>query len=149
MRAHLTIVQNLTQWFAKYKCSASEESELAAEGEYDLKTGKTLFTSETKSAVENCKRNAQYLQDNRPIEEMYREVKAGPKSKHGLSVWLSFRGESKLEYWHDNFAHFGNSGMNRELCDSLNLCGTAKYNLAIRHKIKVQQSDFDDKVPVM
>jgi len=39
-----------------------------------------------------------------------------------------------LESFHDRLAHFANSGMRDSLSDSLHLAGTARYNLAIRHK---------------
>ena len=139
IRLHNTIVTNLSKWFSKYKCTASD-GKMPAEGEFDDRTGQTLFTFETKDAVENCKKNARYLQDNLPLDQMYREVKPPANSKHGLSEWISFRGESKLESWHDNVAHFANSGMNRELCDVLNLAGTARYNLTIRHRLKTHHA---------
>ena len=145
------MVSNLERWFNKYKCKASP-GQAEAGGKYDDRTGQTLFTSETKAAVKNCQKNAKYLQDTLPIEEIYTEVKAGPNSKHGLSEWISLRGESKLESWHDNVTHFGNSGMNSELSDCLNLCGTARYNLSIRHRLAAAQAKADpdkQKKPVV
>jgi len=65
---------------------------------------------------------------------MYDEVPPHPNSKHQLTEFLSKRGESKLEAFHDRLAHFGNCGMRDTLADNLNLAGTARYNLAIRHK---------------
>jgi len=61
-------------------------------------------------------------------------IPPNPNSKHNLTEFLSKRGESKLESYHDRFAHFANCGMRQRLADSLNLAGTARFNLAIRHK---------------
>ena len=47
---------------------------------------------------------------------------------------MSKRGESKLEAFHDRLAHFANCGMRDTLADNLNLAGTSRFNLAIRHK---------------
>ncbi|KAG7342669.1 hypothetical protein IV203_020613 [Nitzschia inconspicua] len=81
---------------------------------------------------------------------MYREVKANPNSGHKLSTWISRRPESKLESFHDNLSHFASCGMRNTLCDSLNLCGTARYNLQIRHKIRLSQRSEEErnKMPV-
>ena len=93
-----------------------------------------LFTADTKAAVENCKLKAKYLEDPLPLDQMYDEISAHPKSKHKLSEFLSKRGESKLESYHDRFAHFANCGMRDTLADNLNLAGTSRCNLLIRHK---------------
>jgi hypothetical protein len=135
---------NLHQWVVCYKCSASE-GQLPAEGKRDPRTGQTLFTETTHSAVENCIRNVVHLQDLLPLEQMYREVKPPRNAKHNCSTWVSFRGESKLESFHDNLAHFGNCGMDRKLCDILNLAGTARYNFTIRnriHKVKFPDANL-------
>ena len=39
-----------------------------------------------------------------------------------------------MEAFHDRFAHFANCGMRNTLADNLDLAGTARHNLAIRHK---------------
>ena len=85
-----------------------------------------------------------------PLEEIYTEVKANKRSKHGLSIWLSGRGESKLESFHCKLAHFANCGMSASLADNLNLRGTCKHNRAIRHKrhlINLPEEERD-KMPV-
>ena len=49
--------------------------------------------------------------------------------------WFNNRGvESKLEKAHHALAHFGNGGMGNDLCDTLNLEGTATYNCNIRFR---------------
>ena len=93
-----------------------------------------LFSPATKPAVENCKEKAEYLEDPLPLDQMYDRILPHPKSSHGLSIYLSKRGESKLEGFHDRTTHFGNTGMRDTLCDNLNLAGTARWNLNIRHK---------------
>jgi len=113
-----------------------------AGGRLDPRTLLPLFKPETKEAVTNCKKNATYLSDPLPIEQMCYEIKASPNSKHGLSTYLSKRPESKLESFHDNLSHFGNCGMRDSLCDTLNLCGTARYNLQIRHKRRLAEMDL-------
>jgi hypothetical protein len=65
---------------------------------------------------------------------MYDEIPPHPNSKHGLTEYLSKRGESKLESFHDRLTHFANSGMRNSLADNLCLAGTARWNLNIRHK---------------
>jgi hypothetical protein len=65
---------------------------------------------------------------------MYHAIPPHPNSKHQLTEYLSNRGESKLEAFHDRFAHFANCNMRNTLADNLNLAGTARYNLSIRHK---------------
>ena len=93
-----------------------------------------LFTADTKTAVLNCKEKAKHLSDPLPLEEMCYKMLPNPNSTHQLTEHLSKRGESKLEAFHDRFAHFANCGMRNSLADNLNLAGTARYNLSIRHK---------------
>jgi hypothetical protein len=147
LRKHINgpehIRTELSKWFITFKCSSSE-GQMPAEGQLDPRTGQTLFTETTHSAVDNCIQNAQHLQDRLPLEEMYREVKPPKNAKHECSTWISFRGESKLESFHDNVKHFGNTGMDPGLCDTLNLAGTARYNFTIRNRInKAEESDHD------
>ena len=70
---------------------------------------------------------------------MYEKLLPNPNSKHQLTEFISHRGESKLESFHDRFTHFANGGMRDSLADNLNLSGTARYNIAIRHKKKLAQ----------
>ncbi len=125
--------QALDDWFCKYKVTASPGSRPAC-GRLDPIHQVPLFTHETKDAIENCKDKAHFIADPLPLEKMYDQIAPSPISKHGLPEYLSRRGESKLEAFHDRFAHFANSGMRDSLADCLNLSGTARYNLAIRHK---------------
>ena len=127
-----TMIQNLDDWFCNYKVTSSGGR--PAGGRIDPERGIALFTSETKTAVENCKQKAIHLSDPLPIEEMYFAVKPNPNSRHKLTEYLSKRGESKLEAFHDRLANFANTGMRDSLADNLHLAGTARYNLAIRHK---------------
>ena len=128
-----TTIQNLDDWFCKHKVTSSDDTRPAG-GRLDPVRMVTLFAADTKSAVANCKLKAQCLSDPLPLAEMCDEVLPNPNSKHQLSEFLSKRGESKLESFHDRFAHFANCGMRDTLADSLNLAGTARFNLSIRHK---------------
>jgi hypothetical protein len=73
---------------------------------------------------------------------MYRKILPSPNSKHGLVEYLSRRGESNLESFHGMLAHFGNCGMRRTLVDNLNLTGTARHNLLIRHKLRLSSGEI-------
>jgi len=132
------ICDNLDQWFIRFKCTASEGSS-PAQGRLDPVTGDSLFTSETKAAVTNCKEKAMHLQDPMPLEQMYDVMLPNPNSEHGLKEYLSRRGESNLESFHLMLAHFGNCGMRETLADNLNLTGTARFNVQIRHKLRLSK----------
>jgi len=133
-----TTVQMLDDWFNKYKVTSSDPTR-PARGRLDPTRLQPLFTPDTKSVIENCKEKAKYLSDPLPLDDMHHRTLLGPKSKHQLSEYLSKRGESKLESFHDRFAHFANCGMRSTLADNLNLAGTARCNLAIRHKRHVSK----------
>ena len=140
IRPPASLCQGLDDWFVKYKCSASIGSR-PAEGRLDPRTTQSLFTAETKDALDNCKAKAHYLQDPRPLQEMYVTIPPNPNSPHGLNEYLSKRGESSLESFHLLLAHFGNNGMRDSLADNLNLTGTARFNLVIRHKLRIAMTD--------
>jgi hypothetical protein len=131
----------LDDWFKRFKCSSSDPLNPGG-GRKDPMTGDTLFTSETKPAVTNCKDKACYLQDPLPLQQMYHEIAPSPNSKHGLTEYLSRRGESNLESFHGILAHFGNCGMRRSLVDNLNLTGTARHNMLIRHKLRLARGEI-------
>ena len=124
----------LDDWFDSFKCSSSDEESRPARGRKDQITGETLFTSETKEAITECKKKAMYLQDPLPLDQMYDVIHPSPNSSHQVNEHLSRRRESCLESFHLMLAHFGNCGMRTSLADNLNLSGSARYNLAIRHK---------------
>jgi hypothetical protein len=128
----------LDDWFDRFKCStSSENARRPALGRLDPITQQTLFTPETRTAWTNCKEKAEYLQDPLPLDQMYVSIAPNPNSSHGLTEYLSRRGESSLESFHLLLAHFGNCGMKDSLADNLNLTGTARYNLMIRHKYRL------------
>jgi len=137
------IRKKLDAWFVRFKCSSSEGS-LPAGGRVDPITKEPLFTPETKAAVANCKETCQCLQDPLPLEDMYDVIPPNPNSPHGLKEYLSRRGESNLESFHLLLAHFGNTGMRESLGDNLNLTGTARYNLKMRHKRRLTGSLIDE-----
>jgi hypothetical protein len=139
---------NLDQWFARFKCTASDNSPLPALGRRDPISGDALFTPETKDAVTNCKEKCQYLQDPLPLDEMYDVIAPNANSPHGLNEYLSRRGESNLESFHLMLAHFGNTGMRESLADNLNLTGTARYNLHVRYKLRLARgATVRQKIP--
>ena len=109
----------------------------------------TLFTPETKDTLEHCKQKCKFLQDPHPIDKMYIAIKPKKNSTHGLTEYISIRGESKLEGFHDSLAHFANAGMNNGLADAINLCGTARYNLAIRHKLRLINKEKENDIPLL
>jgi hypothetical protein len=135
------ICSMLDDWFIRFKCSSSDPS-VPAGGRKDPVTGDTLFTNETKPAVMNCKAKSCYLQDPLPLDQMYHKIQPSPNSKHGLVEYLSRRGESNLESFHGMLSHFGNCGMRRTLVDNLNLTGTARHNLLIRHKLRLSSGEI-------
>ena len=55
-----TIVQNLDDWFCKYRVTASPNKR-PAHGRLDPVRMVSLFTADTKGAVENCKLKAKFL----------------------------------------------------------------------------------------
>ena len=144
IRPKETMIQRLDDWFCRFKCAASE-GQPEARGRLDPRTLQPLFTPETKDAVMNCQKNADCIFDPLPLQDMCYEIKASPRSKHGLSMFISKRPESKLESFHDNLAHFGNCGMRDSLCDSFNLCGTVRYNLRIRHTMQLAKLDANQR----
>ena len=97
----------------------------------------------TKTRGRGSKKKAQYLNDPLPVEDMYDSIPPNPNSRHGLVEYLSKRGESKLESFHDRASHFANSGMRNTLADNLNLMGTAQHNVRIRHKRRLINGPID------
>ena len=87
----MVMCKKLNAWFVQFKCTASEGS-LSALGRLDPITKETLFTSDTKSAVENCRLKAEYLQDPLPMSNMYETIPPNPNSPHGLNEYLLRRG---------------------------------------------------------
>jgi hypothetical protein len=142
IRSPLVMRSMLDDWFDTYKCSSSGTVRPAL-GRRDPMTQQTLFTEDTRNAWENCKEKVEYLQDPLPLEEMYFVIKPHPSSPHGLNEYLSRRGESSLESFHLLLAHFANCGMRNSLADNLNLTGTARFNITIRHKMRLVQLPTD------
>jgi hypothetical protein len=134
IRSKETIIIRLENWHVEFKCTASP-GKPAARGRKDPVSNLPLFTSDTRKAVFNAKKNAGEIQDPLPIDEMY--VAIPTTAEHGLTEWICKRPESKLENAHDPMAHYGNGGMRNSLADTLNLAGTAGRNLSIRHKLRL------------
>ena len=139
-----TIVLKLEEWKCKYKCT-STPGKPPARGRLDPHSNQPLFTAETHQALENCKEKAKFLADPLPVEKMYCEIPPSPRSSNQLVEYVPLRGESKLESFHDNLTHFANCGMRETLADALNLAGTAQYNRAIRHKMRIMTKSQEER----
>ena len=140
------IVQNLDGWFVRYKCTASPGQEPAG-GRLDPKTGRPLFGPDTKDAVLNNTKTSCYLQDVLPLEKMYRKKDPPKRSKrdvHQLCTYKSDRGESRLEAFHDEEAHLANTNMREALSDSVNLEGTARWNVQVRERNRFDSLTADE-----
>jgi len=129
-----TIIWSFDDWFCLCKVLSSNPINRPVGGCLDPLRLETLFTPDTKIAVKNCKENAKHLSHPLPLEEMCALLLPNPNPTHQLTEHLPKRGESKLEAFHDRFAHFANCGMIDALADNLNLADSARHNLAIRHK---------------
>jgi hypothetical protein len=111
--------------------------------------GRPLFTRDTEKASKEQESKVQFITDH-PAMNPYREIPPGPRSKHGLSTWLSKRPESHLENFHKSLAHFANTNMNPGLSDCLSIRGGAENNVAIRHDLATaEQKGIFEKTPPM
>jgi len=126
----------LDDWFDRFKCSASEGSR-HARGRREPLAGAILFAGETKEAIRLAKANAKHLQDPLPLEQMCFVIQPNPNATHQLKECMSRRGESSLESFHSMLACFGNCGRRSSLIGNLNLTGTARHNLSMRHKLRL------------
>jgi hypothetical protein len=124
----LVIVQNILDFKKAYK------------EKLDPVSGLTLFTAETKDAIENQLKHCQHIQFPEGIE-MYRTIPPGPKSTHNLPCYRSINPEPMLESWHGRLAHYGNTGMRAGLADCLHLRGAAEANVTVRHKLCMMNED--------
>jgi hypothetical protein len=108
-------------------------------------SGKAVFTQNTEIvAIEQLKKVRHA--PNVTGMDMYQEILPGPRSTHGLSEWKCDRPESPLEKLHEVLAHFGNSGMNKILANTLTLGGTTKFNIRMRWKAKVNKWKLAEEI---
>jgi hypothetical protein len=138
------IVQKLKNWWVRYKVDNSP-GEPPGRGQVDPDTGKKIFTPDQKATINECCVNAEFLSDVLPIEEMYRTVESSSKCNHSLMCHYSNRGESRLESFHEVEAHMANTGMRASLADILSLRGTARFNVRIRERLRIDSLDRDIK----
>jgi len=124
----------LDDWFDAFKCASSNEKHWPARGPRDPINGETLFTSETKDAINECKKKTSCSQDPLPSHLMQDVMSPSPNSTHGLNECLSRHCETCIESFHLMLAHFGNCGMRTSLADNLCLTGAARHNLSMQHK---------------
>ena len=133
----------LQDWFCRYKCDNSV-GKPAGSGRLDPKNGKKLFTPDTKQSIEEGCKSCHFLADVLPLEEVYTTIPPTKRMAHGLSTYLSNRGESRLENFHGKQAHFGNCGMRTSLADFLAITGCARHNVRIRFKKEGLESRVQD-----
>jgi len=79
-----TIMQNLDDWFCRYKVTSSDPTNSPAGGRLDPLRQVPLFTADTKDAVSNCKLKAQHIEDQLPLDQMHDLIEANPNGKHSL-----------------------------------------------------------------
>jgi hypothetical protein len=137
-----SVIQSyLDAWFRRYACSSSNPDLNPSSGRRDSVTDKTLYTRDTKKTYLECRKKCMYLQDPFELALMYQEIPASLRSKHGLSKWKSLRGESNLESWHGEAAHYGNTAMRTETADAVMHLGTARNNVRVRRKLLPKRGD--------
>ena len=120
-----TIQHRLYLWIQEYKDATDQK-------------GKSIFTRNTEKVATEQLKKVEHVTDVENTE-MYQEIPPGPRSTHGLSKWKCDRPESPLEKFHELMAHFGNTGMSKQLADTLTLGGTAEYNVKQRWKARVNK----------
>ena len=69
-----------------------------------------------------------------PNFDVYLHIQPGEKAKMQLPVYVLRRPESGLEKFHEQLAHYGNTGMSTGLVDVLTIGGTTVYNVGVRHR---------------
>jgi len=134
----------LWAWHRKYKCSGD-----GALGRKDPRTDKTLFMMEMKTTLVEQVKKVRYIPDPMPVDQMYRRIEPPPGSMHGLPVYVSLRGESKLESFHDPLSNYANTATRRSLADALNLNGTARHNVNIRHRLALTSLPHEERPKVI
>ena len=95
--------------------------------------GRPVFTRKTVHVTVEQLKKVPLVSDVIDVES-YERIDPGPGSRHNLPKWKSKRPESSLEQVHGFLAHFGNTGMNKQIADTLTLGGAAEYNLKQRWK---------------
>ena len=144
IHSHLIISQNLTNWHIWFKVEASK-GEPEGKDRLDPKTGYSLFTQDTKLAIQNAKEKAEHISDPDDIETKYRIVKPSKNIKHDLPVYKSQGSESKMESFHPVLANFGSTAWSRDLADALGLSSTAQYNRSIRERVRVDSMNGEQR----
>jgi hypothetical protein len=129
------LLANLDRWFVKFKVTASE-GKAPGQGRLNPANGQTLFTAETKVALEEAKKKAEFIMDVLTLEEIYQPVEAPTRAKHSLSSYRCSRAtESLLESFHADQANFGNTCMAIRLIDTINHAGLARHNTKKRWRL--------------
>lgn len=141
-----TVIQNLSSWLMKWKNkSDANDQELCPNYRSPCPDFCPNYRPQkknpTEKAIQEQKNKVQYVADV-PQFNPYRKLLPGPKSKHQLPTYVSARPESHLEGFHKIFAHFANTGMKRELADTLTLGGMADNNVDVRHRLQRSNTEY-------
>jgi hypothetical protein len=92
-----------------------------------------------KAILEQCKKV--HCASDPEDFELYGKIPATKQSKHGLHKWASNRAKPGLEKYHEALAHFTNTGTTgSDLTDTLNVEGTAEWNVKYRFKQMTRSS---------
>ena len=105
---------------------------------------------DTKTTVEEQKKNAKHVSDTLPVQQLYGTLARAPNSRtrHLMRKKKLLRCELHLESFHDQLAHFANTSSWEGLADYLNLIGTCRHNIWMRHCICWNGLTADDQVGV-
>jgi hypothetical protein len=127
------IVQGLDDWYVEMEPLINSNDRLL-----------TTSKSELLKSIKLAKTHAEDIQDAQGVE-VYRKIPPGPRSKHGLTTYLSLRPESKLEKNHDDYKHYANTGMRAELADILTLQGMVEKNVVIRWRLALEETMAEEE----
>ncbi|CAJ1934883.1 unnamed protein product [Cylindrotheca closterium] len=95
-------------------------------------------------------KNAIWVEDILPKDELYFSVKPGLMSKCKLPVFIGTRGaKSKVEKGNHIMHHCSNGGTRQTLTDYTSSAGIALYNLRIRYRLHIGSLDpkLQKKIP--
>jgi hypothetical protein len=91
--------QKILEWWCNYKVVATF-GRPQARGQLDPRTLKSLFTEDSKSAIEEAIKKVEYVIPKISTDEVYITSQAPPRSKNDLPHFKSVGTESTLESYH-------------------------------------------------
>jgi hypothetical protein len=86
------LVANLDQWFVTFKVTAFK-GKVPGQGVLNPANGRTLFRPETKVALEEAEKKAQFVADILSLEEIHQPVEALTGAAHSLPRHRCVRGQ--------------------------------------------------------